>query len=152
MTLLLISTNSLPKKSFHREDPFGIVKPEAFEDLGIVSADIPPGTFAARRHPPLLSSRFGGNAYGFGFFEIYDRLDPEDIELLQEITFDNPEHVRRHCSKINQIYKKIGLLIRFSSLGKPYYLIPDYLLSISLTTIRNKADEIGKIIDFHRKK
>ncbi len=140
------------KESFWKEDPFGIVRPEEYEVLGIDPTDIPPGTFAAQRHPPLLSSRFGGNAYGFGFFEIYDHLNPEDVRLFQSVSLDNPVQIRRHYRKINQIYKKIGLLIRFSNLGKPYYLIPVHLVSGSIANIRNKADEISKIIAFHRKK
>ena len=85
----MIATKSPPKESFWQEDPFGIIKPEDFETFGIEPADIPPGTAAAHKHPPLLSSRFGGNAYGFGFYEIYDRLDQEDIKLLQSITQQN---------------------------------------------------------------
>lgn len=148
----MVSTDSPPPEAFWQEDPFGLVKPEEIEPLGIDPADIPPGTFASHRHPPLLSSRFGGNAYGFGFFEIYDRLDSEDVDLLQCINFENPEQIKEHYAKINQIYKRIGLLIRFSSLGKPYYLIPVHLLSSSISNIRNKADEISKIVEFHRKK
>ncbi|MBN2418919.1 MAG: hypothetical protein JXL81_06010, partial [Deltaproteobacteria bacterium] len=53
------------------EDPFGIIKPGEYDLLGIDPEDIPAGAVAAHRHPPLLSSRYGGNAYGFGFFEIY---------------------------------------------------------------------------------
>ncbi|MFC1868968.1 hypothetical protein ACFL0H_12660, partial [Thermodesulfobacteriota bacterium] len=143
---------SSPKESFWQIDPFGIIKPEEFDAMGIDSADVSPGTFPAHRHPPLLSSRFGGNAYGTGFFEIYDHLNPEDIKLLQSITFDNPDQIKAHYREINKIYKKIGLLIRFSSLGKPYYLIPVHLVSTSIANIKNKADEISKVIAFHRKK
>jgi len=148
----MVPTDTPLTESFWQEDPFGFIKEEEFEDLGIDPADIPAGTFAARRHPPQLPSRFGGNAYGFGFFEIYDRLDSEDSKLLQSITFDNPDQIKQHYRKINHIYQKIGLLIRFSDLGKPYYLIPVHLLSTSLTNVKTKADEIKKIIDFHRKK
>jgi hypothetical protein len=61
-----------------QEDPFDIIKQKDFEILGINPADIPPGAYAAHRHPTLLSSRFGGNAYGSGFFEIYSHLGKED--------------------------------------------------------------------------
>ena len=145
-------TDSPPTEAFWREDSFSFIKPEEFEALGISPADIPPGTFAAHKHPSILPSRFGGNAYGFGFFEIYGRLDPKDIKLLQSISSENPDHIKEYYREINRIYKKIGLLIRFSSLGKPYYLIPDHLVSSSLSYIRNKADEISKVIGFHRKK
>ncbi|MBW2609387.1 MAG: hypothetical protein JRC68_03465 [Deltaproteobacteria bacterium] len=148
----MVSKDAPLTETFRQEDPFASIREDEFEGLGIDPADIPPGTFAAHKHPPQLPSRFGGNAYGFGFFEIYNRLYPEDIKLLQSSTFDKPDQIKQHYKKINQIYKKIGLLIRFSGLGKPYYLIPVHLLSTSLANIKNKADEIKKIIDFHRKK
>ncbi len=148
----MISADSSSRGSFWQEDPFGILKPEEFKELGIDQADIPQGTLAANRHPPLLSSRFGGNAYGFGIFEIYDHLNQDDIKFLQSVSFENPDELKKHYKKINRIYKRIGLLIRFSSLGKPYYLIPANLVSTSITNIKNKSDEISKIIDFHRKK
>ncbi|MDB9823066.1 hypothetical protein OAC89_05125 [Deltaproteobacteria bacterium] len=148
----MVSTDTPPKSSFWREDPFSIIKQKDFNFLGINPADIPPGTFPAHRHPQLLSSRFGGNAYGFGLFEIYDHLGKEDIAILQSIPFDNPDIIKEHYETINRIYKKIGLLIRFSSRGKPYYLIPLQLLSSTLTNIKIKADEISKIIKYHRRK
>jgi hypothetical protein len=144
--------DSPPTEAFWREDPFSFIKPEEFEALGIDPADIPPGTFAARKHPSQLPSRFGGNAYGFGFFEVYDRLGPKEIKLLQSITFENPDHIKEHHREINGIYKNIGLLIRFSRHGVPYYLIPVQLVSNTLTYLKNKADEISKIVDYHRKK
>jgi hypothetical protein len=143
---------SRSQDSFWSEDPFGIIKPDEFADLGINPSDITPGTLAAHRHPPLLSSRFGGNAYGFGFFEIYDRLESGDLKLIQSIEFDNQEHIKNHATDLNRIYKKIGLLIRFSAFGVPYYLIPSQLVSESVKNIKDKADEITKIIDFHCKK
>lgn len=143
---------TLPIEAFWREDPFSFIKPEEFEALGIDPADIPPGTFAARRHPAQLPSRFGGNAYGFGFFEGYDRLSREEMELIQTTTFENPEEIRKNHKKINRIYRNIGLLTRFSSQGEPYYLIPAHLVSSSLTYLKNKTEEISKVIDFHRRK
>jgi hypothetical protein len=148
----MVSKDSSTKGSFWQEDPFDIIKPKDFSTLGINPADIPPGSFAARKHPILLSSRFGGNAYGFGFFEIYNHLDEEDTALLQSISFDDRNQVKEHHEAINKIYKKIGLLIRFSNRGIPYYLIPSNLLSTTITNKKSKADEISKIIEFHRKK
>jgi len=133
-------------------DTFEFIKPEDFEGLGIEEDDIPAGTFAANRHPSQIPSRFGGNAYGFGFFEVYDRIHPRDIELLQSINFQNSEQIKGSYREINRIYKNIGLLKRFSRLGKPYYLIPVHLVSNSISNIKSKSDEISKIVDFHRKK
>ena len=148
----MVGTDSIPQESFLKEDSFGFIKVEEFESLGIDASHIPPGTFPARKHPSRLLSRFGGNAYGFGFFEVYDRLSPKDLRVLQSITPDKPEYAKKYYKEINRIYESMGLLIRFSSLGKPYYLIPVPFLSSSLSTIRNKADEIAGVIQAHRKK
>jgi hypothetical protein len=145
-------TDFYPTEISWQKDSFRSIKPEEFKTLGIDPADIPLGTFAARKHPSLLNSRFGGNAYGFGFFETYDRLKPKDLKLFQSITFDNQEDIANHYKNLNQIYKNIGLLIRFSKLGKPYYLIPVYLLSNTLSHVKSRVDEIAKIVGFHRKK
>lgn len=148
----MASKDPAPTEAFWREAPFDFIRPDNFEALGIDPADIPPGTYAAQKHPSQLPSRFGGNAYGFGFCELCARMDPKDFNLVQSIPFDRPDDIKPHYKEINRIYKSLGLLIRFSSLGKPYYLIPVHLLTSSLTYIKNKADEISKIIDFHRKK
>ena len=145
-------TESLPAETFWQEDSFRFIKPDEYRAFGIDPSDIPVGTFAALKHPSYLSSRFGGNAYGFGFLEVYERLRPKDVKLIQSIAVENPEDVKRHYKELNEIYKDIGLLIRFSSLGKPYYLIPLHLISNTLTRIKARVDEIGKIIGFDRKK
>ncbi len=146
------TTPSLSPKSFWQRDSFHFIKTEECEELGIDAADIPLGTFPALKHPSHLPSKFGGNAYGFGFFEVHDRLDPEGIKLLQSISFDNIDDIRNNYRKLNEIYAQIGLLIRFSSFGKPYYLIPVQLASDTLTHTKSKVDEIAKIVGFHRKK
>ena len=135
-----------------QEDSFRFIEPEEFQALGIDPEDIPTGTFPALKHPSQLLSRFGGNAYGFGLVEVHDRLKPKDIKLLQTIHFENPQGIRRYYRKLNDIYRQIGLLIRFSSLGKPYYLIPVHLVSNTLTHIKAKVDEITKIVGFHSRK
>ena len=148
----MVATDTIPQESFLKENPFGFIKSEDFESLGIDASDIPSGTFPARKHPSRLLSRFGGNAYGFGFFEAYERLSPRDQRLLQSIPPDKPEYAGPSYKEINRIYATMGLLIRFSRLGKPYYLIPVHYVSRSLSTIRNKADEIAGVIQAHRKK
>jgi hypothetical protein len=145
-------TDSSPRDSILQENSFDFIKPEEFESLGIDPSDIPPGTFPSRKHPSNLPSRFGGNAYGFGFYELYAHLNARDLRLLQSFTPDKPELSKPHYQEINRIYKSMGLLIRFSSQGKPYYLIPNRLIFSSLSTIKSKADEISKIVGFHRKK
>jgi hypothetical protein len=145
-------TEPYPTGISWQEDTFEFIKPDEFENLGINPTDIPLGTFPAVKHPTHIQSRFGGNAYGFGLFEAYERLEPDNVKLLQSITLDNPENIRHHYQKLNKIYKTIGLLIRFSSLGKPYYMIPSHLVSSTLAHVKSKVDEITKIVGFHRKK
>ncbi len=145
-------TDSFPKETLWQEDYFRFIKPEEFKALAIDPSDIPLGTFPALKHPSYLPSRFGGNAYGFGLFEIYDRLIQEDVKLLKTVTFENPEDIRKYYKDLNEIYKKIGLLTRFSKHGKPYYLIPIHLISNTLIHFKVKIDEISKIISFHKKK
>jgi hypothetical protein len=146
-----------PTESFRteiswQEDSFRVINPDEFKAFGIDPPDIPLGTFPALKHPSKLQSKFGGNAYGFGLFELYDRANPKDIKLLQSTDMDDPKSVRLHYKELNEIYEKIGLLVRFSSLGKPYYLIPVHLVSNTLSHIKSKVDEITKIVGFHRKK
>ncbi|MBW1729533.1 MAG: hypothetical protein JRH08_01815 [Deltaproteobacteria bacterium] len=142
----------VPGNGFPKKDTFRFIKPDEYTSLGIDAEDIPIGTFPALKHPAHLPSRFGGNAYGSGIFEIYDRLKADDIRLLQRVSFENPEELKKHYKVINRIYKKMGLLIRVSRLGKPYYLIPAHLVSNTLHHIRIRLEEISKIIQFHRKK
>ena len=146
------SPNPFPKRVLWQKDAFQFIDPDQFETLGIDPASVPLGTYISFKHPSQLRSRFGGNAYGFGFFEDYDRLNPDEIKKLNRITLDNPEDIRLHYKDLNEIHRKMGLLIRFSSLGHPYYLIPVHLISISMAHIQAKVSEIGKIVDYHRKK
>lgn len=143
------STDTFPTRISWQEDAFRFVKPEEFQTFGIDSADIPAGTLPALKHPSLVQSRFGGNAYGFGLFEVTERLRPRDIRLVQSIGAGRTEDVRRHRKELNRIYEKLGLLIRYTSHGKPYYLIPVRLLSNSLKRLTSRADEISRIVDYH---
>ncbi|RLB82750.1 MAG: hypothetical protein DRH15_05895, partial [Deltaproteobacteria bacterium] len=144
--------NYVPGNGFPTRDTFRFIKPSEYESFGIDPNDIPIGTFPALKHPSHLPSRFGGNAYGSGLFEIYDRLKPDDIKLLQEISLEHPEQLEKRYKVINRIYKKMGLLIRVSRLGKPYYLIPAHLVSNTLQDVRAKLEEISKVVELHKKK
>ncbi|MBW1680808.1 MAG: hypothetical protein JRF59_03385 [Deltaproteobacteria bacterium] len=134
------------------KSPFRLVKPDEFHFYGIDPQDVPLGTFPALRHPAQLISRFGGNAYGFGLFEVYDRLNKADMDFLQSVNLEDPDQVRLHYRDLNRIYKNLGLLIRFSSRGKPYYLIPAHLVSATLSHVKSKVNEISKIVGYHRRK
>ena len=129
-----------------------MIRPEEYDELGIDPSDIPLGTFPALQHPSQLPSTYGGNAYGFGVFESHGRLNQSDIKFIQSISFDNPDEVREHHRDLNELYRKTGILIRISSRGRPYYLIPIHLVSSSLSHIQSKLNEIAKIITFHKKK
>ena len=146
------SSNHFPRDIIWQKEAFQFVDPSQFEALGIDPASVPLGTYISFRRPSQLRSRFGGNAYGFGFFEDFDRLNPDEIKKLNSLRLDNPEDIRAHHKDLNEIHRKMGLLIRFSSLGHPYYLIPVHLISVSLAHIQAKVSEIVNIVDFHTKK
>ncbi len=133
-------------------DGFGFIKPEALENLGIDPTDIPIGTLPALKHPAQLPSRFGGNAYGFGLFELGDRLTRNEAAFLQEIQSGDTLDIGRNAKRLNGILQGLGLLVRFSNRGRPYYLIPIHLVSNTLIHVRTRVEEISKIIEFHRKK
>jgi hypothetical protein len=140
------------KDTLSSRDFYRMIRPEEYDELGIDPSDIPLGTFPALKHPSQLPSTYGGNAYGFGIFESHDRLSQTDIKFIQSISFDNPDEVRHHYRDLNELYRKTGILIRISSKGRPYYLIPIHLVSSSLSHIQSKLNEIAKIITFHKKK
>jgi len=136
----------------HEADAFRFIEPDELETLGIDPADIPVGTLPALKHPDQLPSRFGGNAYGFGLFELGDRLTQDEVAFLQEIQSGDALEIGRNAKKLNDIFQELGLLTRFSSRGRPYYLIPIHLVSNTLLHVKTRVEEISKVIGFHRKK
>ena len=103
---------------------YQIVRPEEFASLGIDPQDVPVGTYVAEDHPPFLASRFGGNAYGIGIVEQRDKLETSELDFLEKLDFSDPETLRKNYRRLNSIYRKLGLLMRFSGEGKRYFLIP----------------------------
>ncbi len=134
-----------------REDPFGLISPEEFSELGIDPDDIPVGTVPALRHPAQIPSRFGGNAYGFGLTEGYSRLNSEELKFILSTNLEDEKSIKENYKKLNDIYKKLGLLIRFSKKGRSYYLIPLHFISSSLTDIKSKVDELTVLIKSYTK-
>ncbi len=128
---------------------FRLINPEEYPRLGINPEDVPIGTFAAEDHPGFLPSRFGGNAYGLGLIE-REVLTTEDTDFLESVDFENRQELQKHSQRLNEIYQKLGLLIRFSALGILYYLVPINLVAHSVQEIKNKADEIESLIKRHR--
>lgn len=127
---------------------FRIIIPEEYASYGINPQDIPMGTFAAQDHPSFLLSRYGGNAYGFGLVE-QNKLSSDDYEFLEHIDLNDREAIVRHVERLNEIYKKLGLLIRFSNQGTRYYLIPINLVAQSVQDVRVKAEAVEKVIADH---
>lgn len=132
----------------HHETSFRLIQPEDYDHYGIDPQDVPMGTFASEDHPSFLPSRFGGNAYGLGLME-QSNLSGADTEFLEDFDFQNVQEVGRNARRLNAIYQKLGLLIRFSHNGKRYFLIPINLVAHSLQEIKTKADEIEELIIQH---
>ncbi|MGV8074612.1 MAG: hypothetical protein AB2L11_08665 [Syntrophobacteraceae bacterium] len=127
---------------------FRLISPEEYPQHGIDPQDVPMGTFAAEDHPGFLPSRFGGNAYGLGLVE-QGVLTNADTEFLESVDFQDSQKIGLHAKKLNAIYQKLGLLIRFTSTGNRYFLIPINLVAHSLQEIKTKADEIEELILRH---
>jgi hypothetical protein len=125
---------------------YRFISPERFEELGIDHEDVPLGTFPAEDHPPFLPDRFGGNAYGLGLFE-QTVLPQEEARLLEEMDLDDPVQVARHHRALNDIFKRLGLLIRFSRQGRAFYLIPRQFVAHFLVEVRAKADIITEFLN-----
>jgi len=125
---------------------YQIVRPEEFASLGIDPQDVPVGTFVAKDHPPFLASRFGGNAYGMGIVEQRDKLGTSELDFLEGLDFSDPATLTKNYRRLNSIYRKLGLLMRFSQEGKRYFLIPINWVSHSLADIKDKVDEIERVL------
>jgi hypothetical protein len=136
----------LPDRIRTSDISYRFVPPDEFGSRDIDPQDVPVGTFVAEDHPPFLASRFGGNAYGFGIVEHRDKLAPGEIDFLEQVDFGDPENLKKHFRRINSIYRKLGLLIRFSGQGKRYFLIPINWVSHSLEDVRDKVDEIERVL------
>jgi hypothetical protein len=144
----------LPDRIHTFDISYHIVRPENFDVLGIDPQDIPVGTFVAEDHPPFLASRFGGNAYGLGIVEQLDKLGAAELDFLESLDLGDPAILKNNYRRINSIYRKLGLLMRFSRHGKRYFLIPINWVSHSLEDIKDKVDEIERVLleQIHRRK
>ncbi|MDY0040639.1 MAG: hypothetical protein RBS57_10035 [Desulforhabdus sp.] len=127
---------------------FRLINPDEFARYGIDAEDVPMGTFAAEDHPGFLPSRLGGNAYGLGLIE-QTALSKADTDFLESLDYQDILELGRHSKRLNAIYHKLGLLIRFSQAGQRYFLIPINLVAHSLQDVKIKADEIEELILEH---
>ncbi len=114
---------------------FQCIFPEQYEFYGIDEEDVSFGAIPALKHPTFLPSPSGGNAYGLGLLE-QSLLKEEEIKFLSSLNLDKEETLSKHFHEINELYRKMGLLIRISRFGKPYYLIPYSFLSHSILDVR----------------
>lgn len=136
-----------PSKSVARmAGVYRLIPPESYQSFGVDQEDVPIGTFPAQDHPPFLPNRFGGNAYGLGFFE-QSILPAGDALLLESVDLDDPAKVSKHYRDINDVFKRLGLLVRYSSRGEPFYLIPRQLLVRYLVELRAKVDRMASFLD-----
>jgi hypothetical protein len=124
---------------------FRRITPEEYEAYGIDKDDIPFGTFAALKHPESLKSHLGGNAYGSGLFE-HRALSDEELRILESFDPSDPESLKKHFLTINELYRKMGLLIRLSRKGIFYYLIPLSFITHFMTDIRIRVNLIQSLI------
>ncbi len=120
---------------------YRFIPPERFEELGIDPEDVPLGTFPAEDHPPFLPDRFGGNAYGLGLYE-QSALGPKDARLLESLDFEDPVQVAAKYRALNDVLKFLGLLMRFSKQGRPFYLIPRQYVAHFLVEVQARTDQI----------
>lgn len=120
---------------------FKCIPREEYPDYGIDEEEIPFGTFAALKHPTMFPTPLGGNAYGIGLIE-QKLLTESDLRFLESIDLSDPSVLKKHCATINEIYRKMGLLIRLSHKGIFYYLIPSTFLSHLILDVRSKVNMI----------
>lgn len=126
-------------------DPgYRIIDPEDYPRLGIDPADVLVGTVAAEDHPRYLLSRYGGNAFGLGLFEQLGRPGEDEADLLAGLDLDDPQVVRANIRRINEAYHRLGLFIRYTTQGRPFYLIPIAWLAHSTAEFQDRAEEIEK--------
>lgn len=132
---------ALPPEVARVSGLYRFIPPERFEELGIDPEGVPLGTFPAEDHPPFLPDRFGGNAYGLGLYE-QSVLSPKQVRLLESLDIDDPSQVAANHRALNEVLKLLGLLIRFSKLGRPFYLIPRQYVAHFLVEVQARTDQI----------
>ena len=140
-----VSKGSLPPEVARFSGLYNFIPPERFGELGIDPEDVPLGTFPAENHPPFLPDRAGGNAYGLGLFE-QASLPAAEAALVDALDLSDPDQVAGSYRRLNDIFKRLGLLIRFSSQGRPFYLIPRQFVVHSLVEEQARADLIVEFL------
>ena len=129
---------------------YKIIDPQRYEEMGIEPSDVLTGTVASEDHPVYLLSRYGGNAFGMGLFEHLGRLDKPAQALLTELDLDDRTGLAANADRINELYKRLGLFVRCSNQGRPYYLIPLVWLSHSTAEFQDRAEEIVRQVHLYQ--
>lgn len=140
-----VSKVALPPEVRRFSGLYRFIGPEHFTEMGIDPEDVPLGTYPAEDHPGFLPDRLGGNAYGLGLFE-QTALPPEEAKLMEAVDLNDPAKVSASYRDLNDIFKRLGLLIRYSRHGRPFYLIPRHYVANFLVEVRAKADEITSFL------
>ncbi|KMY66592.1 hypothetical protein AAU61_15770 [Desulfocarbo indianensis] len=135
------TTVALPPEVARVSGLYRFIPPERFEELGIDPEDVPLGTFPAEDHPPFLPDRFGGNAYGLGLYE-QSVLPPEHAHVLETLDLSDQDQAAANYRTINDIFKRLGLLIRYSQKGLPFFLIPRQYVAHFLVEVQARTDQI----------
>lgn len=141
-----ISGPTLPPEVRQLSSLYKIIPPDRFTELGIRDDDVPMGTFPAENHPPHLPDRFRGNAYGLGLYE-QSELSESEAALLEKVDLTDPAQAAANFSQVNAVFKRLGLLIRYSALGKPFYLIPRQFVAHLLVEVQAKVDQIIEFLE-----
>lgn len=136
-----VAKAALPPEVRRFSGLYRFIDPERFAELGIDPDDVPLGTYPAEDHPPFLPDRLGGNAYGLGLFE-QATLPPEQARLVQGLDLADPGAVAASYRQLNDIFKRLGLLIRYTKQGRQFFLIPRQYVAHFLVEVRARADEI----------
>ncbi len=136
-----VAKAALPPEVRRFSGLYRFIDPERFTELGIDPDDVPLGTYPAEDHPPFLPDRLGGNAYGLGLFE-QATLPPEQTRLVESLDLGDAQVVAANYRELNDIFKRLGLLIRYSRQGRPFFLIPRQYVAHFLVEVRARADEI----------
>jgi len=138
---MTVNRVALPPEVARFSGLYRFIAPERFPELGIDPEDVPLGTFPAEDHPPFLPDRFGGNAYGLGLFE-QSELPEDQARFLSRVDWDDPDALAAHHRGLNDIFKRLGLLVRYTSAGKPFYLIPRQYVAHFLAEVQARTEEI----------
>lgn len=136
---------ALPPEVARVSGLYRFIPQERFEEKGIDPEDVPLGTFPAEDHPPFLPDRFGGNAYGLGLYE-QTALSPRQARLLESLDLDDPDQVAAQQRELNDVLKRLGLLIRYSKSGHPFYLIPAQFVAHFMVEVQARTDLIVEFL------